>query len=85
MTKKNNITIALVVIIILAVIAIIALKNRSQKTEVELPLTQADKDFNKAVVADTTTDINASLKNIDVNDTTGDADLKSVDQELLKL
>jgi len=84
MKQKNNITIAVVVIIILAIIAIIALKSRNPKVEVA-PLTQSEIEINKAIDSDTTVSINENLNKIEVNDTTGDDELKTVDKELLNL
>ncbi|MFA6514841.1 MAG: hypothetical protein WCT42_01080 [Candidatus Paceibacterota bacterium] len=84
MNSKNNTIIAVVVIIILAIVAIVALKSRNQKNEV-VPLTQSEIELNKAVESDTTVSINENLNSIEVNDTTGNDELKTVDKELQNL
>ncbi len=83
MNKKNNTIIIIIAIIILAVIALITLKVRNQNQE-PAPQTQTEIDLNQAIKADSTTDINASLDEIDLTDTS-DADLTNVDQELENL
>ncbi len=80
MDKKNNTIIIIIAIIILAVVAGISLKNRNQKVEPE-PMSQSEIDLNQATESDTTVEINQSLDNIDLTDTS-DEDLKSVDAEL---
>lgn len=83
MNNKNNTIIIIIAVIILAIIALITLKARNEKQE-PAPQTQTEIDLKKAVEADSTADINASLNNIDLTDTS-DVELKSVDQELENL
>lgn len=83
MDNKNNTIIIIIAVIILAIIALITLQARNDKQE-PTPSTQVEIDLKKAVEADSTADINASLNNIDLTDTSDD-DLKSVDLELENL
>ncbi len=83
MNNKNNTVIIIIAIIILAIITLITLRARNEK-QVSAPTTPVEIDLKKAIEADSTADINVSLDNIDLTDTSDD-DLKSVDQELENL
>lgn len=83
MNKQNNAIIILVIIIVLAIVAFVALKNRNAKLAPK-PESQTEIDLNQAVQADSTTDINASLNDINLNDTSS-TDLQDVDKELNNL
>jgi len=83
MDKKNNVIIIIIAIILLAVITLVVLRVRDQRLE-PAPMTQTEADLNQAVELDTTMDINESLDNIDLTNTS-ETDLTGVDKELNNL
>lgn len=83
MSKKTNLIIVLAVIIILIIVVVLTMKSRNK--EVEQPLSQTNIELKNAVNSDTTKSINENLNNIDVENSTVNTDLQSVDTELNKL
>jgi|GEM_PF-2983566 len=82
MDKKNNTIIIIISIIVLIIIVVILTKNQNQNKKIRTePISQTEIDLNQAIESDTTLEINKSLDNIDLTDTS-DEDLKSVDEEL---
>ena len=77
--NKNTI-ISFVIIIVVIVLGVIFYKYSATKNVSESPIQALD----KAIQADTTDEIDASLNSIDVNSST-DADLKAIDDELNNL
>lgn len=83
MNKQNKIIIIILVIVVLAIIAFLTLKNRNTKLTPKSE-SQIEIDLNQAVSADSTTDINNSLNDINLDDTSN-TDLQDVDKELNNL
>lgn len=83
MDKKNNTIIIILAIIVLVIIALISIKSRNVKLEPE-PVSQTEMDLNQSLEADSSADINASLDEIDLTDTS-DADLMDADMEIKSL
>lgn len=81
--KKNVSMIIIIVIIIIAIITIVILKSGNMKPQVEVP-DQTTAELNNALNTDSTSEINANLDKINLEDTSS-SDLKDVDSELEKL
>ena len=82
-SKKNVSMIIIIVIIIIAIITIVILKSGNMKPQVEVP-DQTTAELNNALNTDSTSEINANLDKINLEDTSS-SDLKDVDSELEKL
>lgn len=79
--SKVGMMMLIIVLIILAIIAYMYVKKINDEPT---PITKSEMDLNKAVNADSTTSINASLDSIKVDDTS-EADMEGVDKELQNL
>jgi|GEM_PF-2656480 len=91
-TNNNKDTIKKIILILIIIISIVAIikiqrdgsiwvENKSNEQEILSPV---DIELNNAVDKNTTQELNTSIDNIKIEDTT-DVDLKIVDEELNKL
>jgi len=83
MDKKNNTIIIIIAIVLLVVLALISINNRNKKIQPE-PLSQSEIQISQAIDEDSIVEINKSLDNIDLTNTS-EEDLKSIDEELENL
>lgn len=92
-TNNNKDTIKKIILILIIIISIVAIikiqrdgsiwvENKSNEQEILSPV--VDIELNNAVDKNTTQELNTSIDNIKIEDTT-DVDLKIVDEELNKL